>query len=70
MKIKKKKYEKDLEDAFWRGVDAGIRFAKARPDMAESFSVEQIREMADKIQKAFGNLGEGIRKAFKRGGLI
>ena len=70
MKIKKKRYKNELKDAYWRGVDAGIRFAKERPDMAESFNVEQIRATADKIQKAFGNLGESIRKACERDGLI
>lgn len=70
MKIKKKRYKKELNDAYWRGVDAGIRFAKERPDMAENFNVEQLRETADKIQKAFGNLGESIRNAIKRDGII
>lgn len=70
MKIKKKRYKKELNDAYWRGVDEGIRFAKERPDMAESFNVEQIRATTSKLQEVFASIGESLTKAFKGDGII
>lgn len=70
MKIKKKRYKKELDDAYWRGVDAGIRFALEKPDLAESFNVEQIRAITSKLQKVFASIGESLTKAFKGDGII
>lgn len=70
MKIKKKRYKKELDDAYWRGVDAGIRFAQERPDMAENFNIEQTRATTSKLQKVFASIGESLTKAFKGDGII
>jgi len=65
MKIKKKNYERELQDSYWRGVEAGIKFAKERPDLADNFNVTQMRAIIDKAQKVFTEIGEGLIKAFK-----
>ena len=41
MKIKKKEYKRKLKDEYWRGVEAGINFAKARPDAVNDFDINQ-----------------------------
>lgn len=64
MKIKKKEYKKELQDSYWRGVEAGIKFAKERPDLADNFNVTQTRAIIDKVQKVFTEMGEGLIKAF------
>jgi hypothetical protein len=65
MKIKKKNYERELQDSYWRGVEAGIKFAKERPDLADNFNVAQTRAIIDKAQKAFTKMGEGLIKVFE-----
>lgn len=67
MKIKKKDYEKEISDAYWRGFDAGVKIAKEKPELVDKYSVVQIRAFVNKFQKAFENLGNSIVKAFDRG---
>ena len=43
MKIKKKRYKKELRDAYWRGVDDGIKYALNDPERAKRISGAQLR---------------------------
>jgi len=65
MKIKKKEYEKTLRDEYWRGVEAGIKFAQRNPDMAQDFNISKIRATSEMATKALVKLGEGLREVFK-----
>lgn len=67
MKIKKKDYEKEISDAYWRGFDAGVKIAKEKPELVDRYSVEQIRAFTNRFQKLFEDLGKSIMRAFDRG---
>ena len=65
MKIKKKDYYKEIDNAYWNGVKAGINFTLQNPKEAEQCkdNVEILRlrvasaiEVVDKISKALGKL--------------
>lgn len=43
MEIKKKRYKKELRDAYWRGVDDGIKYALNDPERAKRISGAQLR---------------------------
>ena len=42
MKIKKKEYKRKLKDEYWRGVEVGINFAKARPDIVNDLEFGEL----------------------------
>lgn len=67
MKIKKKHYEKALRDEYWRGVDAGIKFALKDPDMARKYNGAQLRAQVEVINGALAKLGEQLAKVFNGG---
>lgn len=70
MKIKKKRYEKELQDAYWRGVDAGIKYALNDPERAKRFNGAQLRAQIETINGAIAKLGARLAKAFERGGIL
>lgn len=65
MKIKKKDYYKELDNAYWNGVKAGINFTLQNPKEAEQYkdNIEHLRlkvagaiKVVDNISKALGKL--------------
>lgn len=65
MKIKKKDYYKEIDNAYWNGVKAGINFTLQNPKEAEQCkdNVEPLRlkvasaiKVVDNISKALGKL--------------
>ena len=64
MKIKKKEYKRKLKDEYWRGVEAGINFAKARPDIVNDLDINQIRSGTEKATKAFEKLAKRLVELF------
>lgn len=67
MKIKRKDYEKQLIDEYWRGIEAGINFALDNPKMAEKYrnNTQMLKSFVDKATIAFQNVGKAITKAFQ-----
>lgn len=64
MKIKKKEYQKQLADEYWKGVKLGMRFALDHPEDAKKHvdNIENMRRIVEKTSKAFEPLIEGIKK--------
>lgn len=67
MKIKKKNYNKELDDAYWNGVKGGINFALQSHREAERYkdNIEMLKartakatEMVNKFVKLFGKVEE------------
>lgn len=67
MKIKRKDYEKQLIDEYWRGIEAGINFALDNPKMAEKYrnNTQMLRSFVDKATITFQNVAKAITKAFQ-----
>lgn len=67
MKIKRKDYEKQLIDEYWRGIEAGINFALDNPKMAEKYrnNTQMLRSFVDKATIIFQNVAKAITKAFQ-----
>lgn len=64
MKIKKKEYYKQLDDRYWKGVNAGIKFAIDNPETAKNYinRTEALRIITKKASDAFGNLAKNLYK--------
>lgn len=65
MKIKKKELKKQLQDRYWQGIEAGMKFALDSPDTAEKYrdniskmryEVERASEVMEKVTNAITNL--------------
>ena len=61
MKISKKEYNKKLDDAYWNGVQAGMKQALENPDMVRI--IIGIRDISNKAHTALSKLAESISKA-------
>ncbi len=70
MKIKKKEYQKQLDDRYWEGVNAGMKIALQNPETAEKYidHIEVLRAMIEKATKAFQVLSDAIHSYFKEKG--
>lgn len=68
MKIKKKDYRKALRDEYWRGVDAGIKYALDNPDRAKIFNGVLLRQQIDSMNGALAKLGAQLATVFNNGG--
>ena len=66
MKIKKKEYQKQLDDHYWEGVNAGIKFALNNPNDAKRYvdRTEALRKISENAAKAFEGLGKAISNLF------
>jgi hypothetical protein len=66
MKIKKKEYQKQLNDRFWEGVNAGMKFALNNPEEAKKYvdRTEALRTIIERTSKAFEGLTNAINKLF------
>ena len=66
MKIKKKEYQKQLDDRYWDGVNAGMKFALNNPDDAKRYidRTEALRAITEKAAKAFEGLEKAISNLF------
>ena len=66
MKIKKEEYRNQLNDRFWEGVNAGMKFALNNPDDAKRYidRTEALRAIVEKATKAFEGLGKVISNLF------
>ena len=67
MKIKRKEYEKQLDDKYWDGVKFGLNFALDNPTMAERYrnNIPVLRAMANKASEAMQNLAKGLSDVFR-----
>ena len=66
MKIKKKEYYKNLNDRYWEGVNAGIKFALNNPEEAKRYvnRTEALRKISENAAKAFEGIGKAISNYF------
>lgn len=66
MKIKKKEYQKQLNNKFWEGVNTGIKFTLNNPDDAKRYvnRIEGLRKITESAAKAFEGLGKAISNLF------
>lgn len=66
MKIKKKEYHKQLDDRYWEGVNAGIKFALNNPEDAKRYvdRTEALRKISENAAKAFEGLGKVLSNIF------
>ena len=66
MKIKKKEYQKQLDDRFWKGVNAGMKFALNNPEEAKKYidRTEALKIIVERTSKAFEALTNAINKLF------
>lgn len=66
MKIKKKEYQKQLDNKFWEGVNAGIKFTLNNPDDAKRYvnRTEALRKISENATKAFEGIGKAISNYF------
>lgn len=66
MKIKKKEYQQQLDDRYWEGVKAGMRFAIDHPEEAKRQinHIEVMRSTVEKMSKAFQPLVDAIHKLY------
>ena len=64
MKIKKSKHEKDIDDAYWRGVHAGIRYTIKNYENALKYedSVEELRLYVKRVTPVIKNFAELLSK--------
>lgn len=64
MKIKKKEYQKQLADEYWKGVRSGMRYALDHPEEAKRSvdNIENMRRIVEKTSKAFEPLINAIKK--------
>ena len=68
MKIKKKEYQKQLDDAYWKGVNAGMKFALNNPEEARKYvdKSEALRRIAQTAMEALKPLTNAINNLFKK----
>lgn len=68
MKIKKKEYRSQLNDRFWEGVNAGMKFALNNPDDARRYidRTEVLRKITENAAKAFEGIGKAINTFFNK----
>lgn len=67
MKIKKKEYQKQINDKFWEGVNAGMKFALNNPDDARRYidRTEALRKISENAAKAFEGIGKALSNIFR-----
>lgn len=70
MKIKKKEYQKQLDDHYWEGVNAGMKLALRNPETAKEYvdHIEVLRLKVEKAKEAFQVLSDAIHNYFKKKG--
>lgn len=68
MKIKRKEYEKQLDDKFWDGVKFGLNFALDNPTAAERYrnNIPLMRAMTNKASEVMQNLAKGLSELFSK----
>lgn len=66
MKIKKKEYQKQLDDKYWNGVQAGIKFALNNPKEADKYkdNIAYLRRNTMMMVAAFDRLSEHLANLF------
>ena len=66
MKIKKKEYQKQLNDRYWEGVNVGMKFALNNPNDAKRYvdRTEALRKISENAAKAFEGLGKALSNIF------
>ena len=68
MKIKKKEYEKKLDDMYWKGVEAGINLAVNNPTMAERYkdNIPLLRKQTQMAEKVMMQLADTLRNMLNK----
>ena len=66
MKIKKKEYQKQLNDSYWDGVNAGMKFALDNPEEAKRYvdKTEALRKIIETAIEALKPLANVINNFF------
>ena len=66
MKIKKKEYYKEIDNAYWNGARAGINFTLQNPKEAEQYkdNIEPLRVRVASAVKVLDNIGTALGKMF------
>ncbi len=60
MKIKKKEYNKKIEETYWNGVEVGMKSALENPDLAKKYLEnpkaiqDEVKKMKDTLTAIFG----------------
>ena len=67
MKIKKTEYEKKLDDKYWEGVEAGIKFALQNPNVALKYAdnIPALRTVVKNISNVVKNAADAISRLFR-----
>lgn len=62
MKIKKKEYNKALQDMYWRGVKAGISFALDSPKTAKKYAdnIDGLRFVSERAKTIVDSIVKSI----------
>ena len=61
MKIKKKEYNKKIEESYWNGVEVGMNSALENPDLAKKYLEnpkliqDEIKKIKNALVKVFGD---------------
>lgn len=68
MKIKKKEYRKQLNDSYWDGVNAGMKFALNNPEEAKKYvdKTETLRKITETAIEALKPLANAISNFFNK----
>lgn len=68
MKIKKKEYQKQLNDSYWDGVNAGMKFALNNPEEARKYvdKSEALRKIAENAMEALKPISKAIHNLFNK----
>lgn len=68
MKIKKKEYREKINDSYWDGVNAGMKFALNNPEEAKKFvdKSEALRKISEAAMEALKPLSKAINNFFNK----
>lgn len=68
MKIKKEEYRKQLNDSYWDGVNAGMKFALNNPEEAKKYvdKSEALGKIAETAMEALKPLTKAINNFFNK----
>ena len=67
MKIKKSEYEKKLDDKYWEGIEAGIKFALQNPNIALKYvdNIPALRIAVKHMSNVVKNASDAISRLFR-----
>lgn len=68
MKIKKKEYNRQLQDKYWEGVQMGMRIGIDNPGMAKKYvdNIPMLRQNVDRAGEILKGIVKSISDTLKR----